>query len=377
MHWMRVARKICENISFESWRAKWTTTKARSPSFLPTSGSFSHHDHYQTSTMLYMVSDMSNNSLDSIPSTSTDRDILHYVTNELSDVEGVHGEELLMTLARESGGLFEWARLACAYIKRENDPGLTAHERYEAIISHHKDGHVPLLDQMYKFTLTSIFPQNQLQRKARLARFCSVMAQVLGTLEPLPLTSLRFMKSHFINEPKPEIVTAIVKPMGALLSGTTDASAVVRPLHASFLDFLTDKKRSGEFFVDTSRIDSELAYTSLGVLEGGLRFNICQLPNSYLPNSEISDLDNRVRQNISPELSYCCRFWADHVRKAPFNSHLADGIRAFFNHERLLFWFEALSLLKTISTAASSLSSVIQWIPVRARFIVVYVDVLT
>src|SRR6267154_1872228 len=142
MHWMRVARKICENISFESWRAKWTTTKARSPSFLPTSGSFSHHDHYQTSTMLYMVSDMSNNSLDSIPSTSTDRDILHYVTNELIDVEGVHGGELLMSLARESSGLFEWARLACAYVKRENDPGLTAHERYEAIISHHKDDHV-------------------------------------------------------------------------------------------------------------------------------------------------------------------------------------------------------------------------------------------
>src|SRR6267154_1364783 len=170
-------------------------------------------------------------SMDSISPTSTKSDILRYVTKELIDVEGVHEGELLMSLARESGGLFEWARLACAYIKPGNDAGLTAHERYAAIISHHKDDHVPLLDQMYKFTLTSIFPQDQEQRERRLARFRSVMEQVLGTLEPLPLTSLRSMKSHFINEPKAEIVTAIVKPMGALLSGTTDPSVVVRPLH--------------------------------------------------------------------------------------------------------------------------------------------------
>jgi len=311
----------------------------------------------------------------SIPSTSTDRDILRYVENELKDVEGVDGE--LMSLAHESGGLFEWARLACAYIKRENDPGLTAHERYEALISHDKDDHVPLLDRMYKFTLTSIFPENQPQRKARLDRFRSVMAQVLGTLEPLPLTSLRSMKSHFINKPKAEIVSAIVKPMGALLSGTTDLSAVVRLLHASFRDFLTDQERSGEFFVDTSHIDDDLTFASLGVMEDGLRFDICQLPSSYLRNSEISDLDERVKESISPELSYCCRFWGHHLRKAPFNSNLADAIRAFFNHERLLFWFEALSLLKAMRTATPSVLSVIQWVPVRARFIVVYVNVLT
>ena len=73
-----------------------------------------------------------------------------------------------MSLALESsGGLFEWARLACAYIKQENDPGLTVHEQYEAIISHDKDDHAPLLDRMYKFTLTSIFPQDQPQHNRR------------------------------------------------------------------------------------------------------------------------------------------------------------------------------------------------------------------
>jgi hypothetical protein len=305
-------------------------------------------------------------SMDSIPLTTTEHDILHYVTNELLDIDGIHGDELLTSLTRESGGLFEWARLACAYIKGDNDPGLIPSERFEAIISHKNDDQVPLLDQMYEFTLKSMFPKNQPQREKRLARFCSVMAQVLGTLEPLPLASLRSMRRYF-PEDNPDVVTAIIKPMGALLSGTTNPSSVVRPLHASFPDFLTDKKRSGEFFVDTSCVHKDLAFASLVVMERDLRFNICKLSSSYLPNSKISDLHERVKQHIFPELSYSCRFWTDHLRKAVFNLHLADAVRAFFNHERLLFWLEVLSLLKTINMTADLLSCVIEWVKVRAR----------
>ena len=79
--------------------------------------------------------------------------------------------------------------------------------------------------------------------------------------------------------------------MGALLSGTTDSSVMIQPLHASFSEFLTDKDRSGEFFIDLSYIHKDLAGASLGVMQDGLKFNICQLSTSYLPNSKIPDLD--------------------------------------------------------------------------------------
>src|SRR5271168_4927259 len=52
---------------------------------------------------------------------------------------------------------------------------------------------------------------------------------------------------------------------------------------------------------------------SLGVMKAGLRFNVCRLPNCYLPNSEISDLAERVNHYISPELSYSCQFWTHHL----------------------------------------------------------------
>jgi hypothetical protein len=78
---------------------------------------------------------------------------------------------------------------------------------------------------------------------------------------------------------------------------------VLSPLHASLYDFLTDKSRSEEFFVDASLVKSDLAFASLRIMERGLRFNICSLESSYLPNSIVPDLEERVKESISSELS--------------------------------------------------------------------------
>ena len=312
------------------------------------------------------VNHVQRKSMDSIPSALTQCDILHYVSYELSGLKGIQSKEVSASLARASGGLFEWTRLACAYIKGEDDAGVTTLERFELVIAHNKDDYVPLLDSMYKLTLETIFPPDQHMRRSRsirLDRFRSVMAQILGTAEPLPLASLNAMRHQFVHLQKTDINT-IIRPMGALLSGTTNPTSTIRPLHASFPEFLMDKNRSGEFFIDVSLIHNDLAFASLGVMKNDLRFNICRLPTSYLPNSEIHDLAERIKKHISPELSYSCRFWTDHLRRTQFNLPLAEAVRGFFNDEWLLFWLEVLSLLKTINTCASWLSNVLQWVAV-------------
>ena len=304
-------------------------------------------------------------SMDSIPSESTKHDILRYVSDELSQVDFERpNQEVFTSLAGSSGQIFEWARLACAYIRGDNDAGigLEPHERFETIITHSKSDHVPLLDGMYKFTLETMFPGG---RGPGLQRFKSVMAQIIGTKEPLPIGGLTSMRRHFPVKDLADVnIRTIVAPMAALLSGATDTSVPIRPLHASFADFLTDRDRSHEFFIDVDPIHSPLAFASLGIMKEKLKFNICDLPSSYLPNSEVLDLKDRIKKCISVELAYCCQFWTDHVREALFNSALAADVQAFFNDKILLFWFEVLSLLKLMSTCAGSLSSVIQWIMV-------------
>ncbi|PPR04541.1 hypothetical protein CVT26_002508 [Gymnopilus dilepis] len=300
-------------------------------------------------------------SMDDIQSTGSD--ITRYIKSELSALDFLEEDGVLDRLAISSNGLFEWARLACAYIINDNYGGLDRRERFELITSRSQEvGDHQVLDNMYCVTLDAIFPKSPNQGRI-LQRFHSVMAQLISTAEPFSLASLSFMRSHFYDPKLRDIpVKAIIEPMGALLSGTTGSSLVVRPLHASFIDFLTDKGRSGKFFVDLSLTNRELAFACLAIMEEGLIFNICNLPSSYIANSEVSDLTERIARNISAELSYACRFWTDHLRRATFAVSLADSVRAFFGHERLLFWLEVLSLLKKVNTCYAALSRVIEWV---------------
>jgi hypothetical protein len=112
------------------------------------------------------------------------------------------------------------------------------------------------------------------------------MGQILGMAEPLPLNSLNAMRSHFADKNKRYAVEVIIEHMGSLLSGTTDSSTPIQPLHASFRDFLMDQSHSGDFFIDVSKVQHDLAFASLQVMEHGLSFNMCDLKSSYLPNSE-------------------------------------------------------------------------------------------
>jgi len=57
------------------------------------------------------------------------------------------------------------------------------------------------------------------------------------------------MRQHFPCEDEHYDVNLVIGKLGSLVTGT-DSTAPVRPLHASFYDFLTDKSRSSEFFID-------------------------------------------------------------------------------------------------------------------------------
>jgi hypothetical protein len=194
--------------------------------------------------------------------------------------------------------------------------------------------------------------------------FCSVMGQVIASLEPLPLTSLTVMRQHFAPANQRDWVDYVICPLGSLLIGTTDPQTPIRPLHASFYDFLTDKLRSDKFFVDVPLAQRDLAFGSLGVMKHDLRFNICSLESSYLPNSDIPDLEERVRKSISAELSYSCRFWGTHVSATSVERSLVEKVGDFFYGEHLLFWLEAVTLLKDVSGSVETLSCIAAWLTV-------------
>jgi hypothetical protein len=122
------------------------------------------------------------------------------------------------------------------------------------------------------------------------------------------------------------------------------------------------------FFVDMSLVQGDLAFASPHVMdsERGLCFNICSLENSYLPNSSVPDLEKQVKESISTELSYSCHFWGTHVAGFSFKSSLAKEVEAFFNGECLLWWLEALALMKNLGGSVVTLSSITNWFSVHS-----------
>lgn len=65
----------------------------------------------------------------------------------------------------------------------------------------------------------------------------------------------------------------------------------------------------------------------------GLRFNICDLETSYLPNSDVEDLEHRISQNVSPELQYSIAFWLAHYICSRCAVLDIPGVIRFVNQE--------------------------------------------
>jgi len=297
-------------------------------------------------------------SMDDISTVSADRDIHLYVSAQLGRklMDRFTGQQV-SCLIQLADGLFEWARLACEFIKSRKG-GFTAMEQYENLVSVSPGAGKGLLDEMYLTILSDIIEDDP---KAR-ARFHSVMRQILWTQEPLPMELLNAMWRNFPNNDFSD-VEVILDPMGALLSGIAGVSTPVHALHASFYNFLTDPVWSMEFAIKMEDVHCQLAWACVQVMQTGLCFNICQLETSYLPNSKVTGLDWRVPKYIPAHLSYACRLWAVHVQDVQFGRNLAQEIELLLK-DKLLFWIEALSLLKVLNVVPAHLATIALWLEV-------------
>ena len=168
-------------------------------------------------------------------------------------------------------------------------------------------------------------------------------------------------------------VSAILKPLAALLSGTQDASKDVYPLHSSFRDFVTDETRSGQFYVGSETAHhTHFASTSLKVMERGLHFNMANLESSYVLNRDIVDFSARVDAGISRALSYACINWAWHLEMSRIteNDFACIEMLSDFLQVSFLFWLEALALEKQTSEAILAHTFLIDWLKVCCGFLI-------
>ncbi|KAH9020771.1 hypothetical protein EDB84DRAFT_554313 [Lactarius hengduanensis] len=171
---------------------------------------------------------------------TTHHDILAFLRKKLaSDDFEQHGE----ALARRAEDLFQWAAVACGYI-REPKSVRRKKERINQLLILGADhrGQDPL-NELYKGVLEAYFKDEEVL-------FRSLVGQLLATFEPLSIRSLTTLQRHASDvDDAPNSVVETLSHLGSLLSNVTssDDTLPIVPLHTSFRDFVTNKEKSGKF----------------------------------------------------------------------------------------------------------------------------------
>ena len=286
----------------------------------------------------------------------THEDIFTFFQQRLPSTEFRH---YLNALAVKAEGLFQWAAVASQLIL---DPPARFGYSKETCINYllepstHRHGQDPL-DVLYKEVLEGYFTCQE----ARVL-FRSVVGQLITSIEPLTIRSLIPLRQHAsYDKDSDAAITGLLSRLGSLLSNvnSSDKNLPFIPLHTSFRDFLTNKDKSGDFYVGARDAHHQLAHSCLNLLLDpidGLKFNICKLETSYLANYDVGDLNTRVDQHISPALLYACRFWDDHLKHTDFKMDLFGKVESFFK-EKFLFWLETFSLTRIIGLAPSAFAT--------------------
>ncbi|KAG8872996.1 hypothetical protein FRB97_007128, partial [Tulasnella sp. 331] len=301
-----------------------------------------------------------------------DKDINAYFRERLPELVGKWvanasewpGEERLRVLVLLAQGLFIWATTVGGILGDVNfrDP----EKQLESILSMDRKTH---LDDIYAKVLERACPATV--DNGVLVLFQNVLGALLVVQAPVNIYTLASLLSSaagdyqaFAERIRATVLIylqAVLVVPGVEISGPTPDAQPIRFIHTSFVDYLTDSTRcSYRFVVDLPKHHKRLA---IGCLERmrELKRNMCNLDPSLL-NSEVSDLAERIRGNMSPGLQYACVHMAMHVSQVPAASVNVHDLLGEFARERMIYWLEGLSLMGKAPDAVGMTAMIEAWL---------------
>ena len=132
--------------------------------------------------------------------------------------------------------------------------------------------------------------------------------------------------------------------------------------HKSFSDFMFHKSRSEEYWCDQAAQHRSLAKTCFHVMKARLKFNIANIPSSFILDRDNHALSAQVARNIPDILQYACRNWHHHlcfdVATDSINNY---GLLVGFIQLRAIFWIEAMNLLGSVGQCDEILQTASRW----------------
>ncbi|KAB5590179.1 hypothetical protein CTheo_6372 [Ceratobasidium theobromae] len=285
--------------------------------------------------------------LHDIEKSMVEADIKLYIEEELGFIPPTALQ--VDQLARRCGNLFIYVATLVRYIqlgKRLADP----HKRLQSVLAMTSKSRRQYAetDALYTAILESILTDEDLDSED-IQDIRALVQTALCIQEPVNIGTLAMLTG--LNDSQ-RVLSALQLVRSVIYF--SEESGLVSTLHASFPDFMFSRDRAGAFFCDAAEHNQGLARRCFEIMEIQLRFNICNLESSFSPDARVIGLDERIEKVISPELSYACRYWGDHLKQAANLEDLCELLNKFLSN-RLLFWMEVMNLKRTMGSGAEIL----------------------
>ncbi|KAH7917658.1 WD40 repeat-like protein [Leucogyrophana mollusca] len=261
------------------------------------------------------------------------------------------GDEKIDGLTSHACGSFIWASTAVKFIRE-----YTPTRCLETVLASYTTEAQTALNQLYKTILESA---GQWSVQDFVVDFHNVLSIILAARRPLTTSAIDQLLSVSQIQGSAHILSCLC----SVLSYDLDNPAVpVQILHPSFVDFLSDTKRSGQdaWYIDKDTSHKDLAIACLKRLyTKGLKKNICNLTLGC------QDLKS---EDLAEDITYACIFWVDHVLATADSSIvLVVPYIEEFLPKHLLHWFEAMSILGKSQETIKHLESLCRQIPVSEK----------
>lgn len=264
-------------------------------------------------------------------------------------------DQVIENLVRKAAGLFIWAATACRFISKRKpflpDRQLRLILEDGAYGAKYPDDE---LSKIYvKVLKNSVDPDAEYQDKEL---FYKMLKKILGSIAVLRSPLSAYSLASLLDFVKEEDVRQALWDLHSILDVPENPALPIRLHHPSFPEFLLNSERcpDQQLCVDKQTAHTALAEACIQTMSKRLRKDICNLS---LPGALTEAVNSKqIDHYIPTELQYACCHWVQHLQQS--NTLLPDtGHVHLFLRRHLLFWLEALSLLKKISEGVLALTS--------------------
>jgi NACHT domain len=274
------------------------------------------------------------------------------------------GEVALGQLVLYACGLFIWAATACRFIREGKR---FARKRLDTILKGSSSTiTVPekYLNEIYLTVLKHSISSEYLDEEKE--EVYDILKQTLGSIVVLFSPLSTYSLSKLLDLPK-EDVDRTFEDLYAILDISEDPTRPLRLHHPSFRDFLLNKDRCGDFWVDEKKAHQILAAGCIQLMSQTLKKDICEMD---APGSQASQAESSwIEKCLPPEVQYACLYWIQHLQRSSSPVH-DDEEAHLFLEAHLLHWLEALGWIGKASEGIQAILSLEAHVPVSYLSIV-------